>query len=64
VHSLAPDTLVDLFDLRRRYAFLAPFYDADYGSATFVAVSRPAELEVRVSTTGLLIREALPDRKP
>jgi hypothetical protein len=64
VHSLAPDTLVDLFDLRRRHAFLAPFYDADYGSATFVAVNRPAELEVRVSTTGLLIREAVPDRKP
>jgi hypothetical protein len=64
VHSLAPDTLIDLFDLRRRYAFLAPFYDAEYGSATFVAVTRPAELEVRVSTTGLLIREATPDRKP
>lgn len=64
VHSLSPDTLVDLFDLRRRYAFLAPLYDADYGSATFVAVSRPAELEVRVSTTGLLIREAAPDSKP
>lgn len=64
VHSIAPDTMVDLFDLRRRYAFLAPLFDAEYGSATFVAVTRPAELEVRVSTTGLLIREAAPDRKP
>lgn len=60
VHSLAPDTPIDLFDLRRRFAFLAPFYDAEYGSATFVAVTRPAELELRVSTTGLLIREAAP----
>jgi hypothetical protein len=60
VHSLAPDAVVDLFDLRRRFAFLAPLYDADYGSATFVAVTRPAELEIRLSTTGLLIREAVP----
>ena len=60
VHSLAPDTMVDLFDLRRRFAFLAPLYDAEYGSASFVAVTRPAELELRLSTTGLLIREAVP----
>ena len=39
VHSLAPDTPIDLFDLRRRYAFLAPLLDAEYGSATFVAVN-------------------------
>lgn len=49
--------LVDLFDLRRRYTFLAPLFDAEYGSATFVTVNRPAQLELRVSTTGLLIRE-------
>jgi acyl dehydratase len=60
VHSIAPDTPIDLFDLRRRFAFLAPLYDAQYGSATFVAVTRPAELELRLSTTGLLIREAAP----
>lgn len=64
VHSLASDSLVDLFELRRRYAFLEPLFDAEYGSATFVAVNRPAELEVRVSTTGLLIREADPNKKP
>jgi hypothetical protein len=58
VHSLAPDRLVDLFGLRRSHAFLAPLLDAEYGSATFVSVTQPAELEVRVSTTGLLIREA------
>jgi hypothetical protein len=57
VYSLGHDKLVDLFGLRQRYAFLAKFLDAEYGSATFIPVARRAELEVRVSTTGLLIRE-------
>jgi hypothetical protein len=43
---------------RKRYTFLAPFLDAEYGSAAFVPVDEPAELELRVSTTGLLIRPA------
>ena len=47
---------VELFALRQRYAFLAPLYDAEYGSATFVQVKEPAELEVLVSATGLLVR--------
>jgi hypothetical protein len=58
VYPLSPARPVDLFDLRRRYAFLSKVMDADYGSATFVPVTQPAELEVRVSTTGLLMREA------
>ena len=58
VYSLSQERPVDFFVLRQRYAFLAPLLDADYGSATFVPVMRPAELELRVSTTGLLIREA------
>lgn len=57
VHSLNEERPIDLFALRRRYAFLGPLVDAEYGSATFVPVTRPMELEVRVSTTGLLIRE-------
>ena len=60
VHALARDKPVDLYALRRRHAFLAPLFDAEYGSATFVPVTRPAELELRVSTTGLLMREAKP----
>ncbi len=60
VYALGPERPVDLFDLRQRYAFLAPLFDAEYGSATFVPVSRRAELELRVSTTGLLMREAKP----
>ncbi|HUF25684.1 MAG TPA: hypothetical protein VMM18_01785 [Gemmatimonadaceae bacterium] len=58
VHSLVTEKPVDLFRLRRRYAFLAPMLDAEYGSGTFVPVRGPSELEVLVSTTGLLIREA------
>jgi hypothetical protein len=57
VYSLGRERAVDFFELRRRYAFLAPLLDAEYGSATFVAVTRPAELELRVSATGLLLRE-------
>ncbi len=60
VYSLAPERSVDLFGLRQRYAFLAPLLDAEYGSGTFVRVTEPAELEVRVSTSGLLIRPVVP----
>jgi hypothetical protein len=63
VHALARDKPVDLYALGRRYTFLAPVLDAEYGSATFVPVTRAAELELRVSTTGLLIRETR-SRKP
>lgn len=58
VHSLGRERAVDLFELRQRYAFLAPLLDAEYGSATFTQVTRPAELELRVSATGLLMRDA------
>jgi hypothetical protein len=51
---------VDLFNLRQRYTLLAPLLDADYGSATFAAADRPTQYEVRVSTTGLLIRKLTP----
>jgi len=57
VHSLAQDKPLDLFRLRQRYAFLGTLLDAEYGSATFVSVTRPAELELRVSTSGLLLRD-------
>ena len=56
VYSLGKDRPVDLFDLRQRHAFLAPLFDAEYGSATFVPVTKRAELELRVSTSGLLMR--------
>jgi hypothetical protein len=61
VFPLRERPLIDLFDLRQRYVLLAPLVDAEYGAATFLTVNRPAELELRVSTTGLLIREAPPE---
>lgn len=61
VHSLAVDKPVNLFGLRQRYAFLEPLLDAEYGSAAYVPVTRPAQLELRVGTSGLVLRE-LPGR--
>lgn len=63
IHSLARTRAVDLFALRQRYTFLQPLLDAEYGSATFIAADRPADLELRVSTSGLLVREAEPVTK-
>lgn len=53
--ELARSKPVDLFFIARR-RLLGPLVDAEYGSATFVAVTRPRTFEVRVSTTGLLAR--------
>lgn len=58
VHALAQDKPLNLFDLRRRYTLLSPLVDTDYGSATFIMANEPIELEVRVSTSGLLVRRA------
>ncbi|HJQ64708.1 MAG TPA: hypothetical protein VJ834_17805 [Burkholderiales bacterium] len=58
VYPLSRDKPVDLFSLRRRYAFLSPLLDAEYGSGSFLPATRSAELELRVSTTGLLLRES------
>lgn len=60
VFALARDKPVDLFDLRKRYTFLAPLLDAEYGSASYLEVSRPTEIELRVSTSGLMMREVTP----
>jgi len=57
VFSLSQKKPLDMFTLRRRFPLLEPLLDAEYGSATFIAASKPAEFEVRVSTTGLLIRK-------
>jgi hypothetical protein len=58
VYSLAAHKPFDAFDLARRYWILRPFVDAEYGSATFIGATAPggATYEVRVSTTGLLVR--------
>jgi hypothetical protein len=62
VHALGRERAIDLYALHRRFVFLGPVFDAEYGSATFVPVTKPAELELRVSTTGLLLREAKPQK--
>ena len=56
-YELARSRPVDLFFIARR-RLLGPLVDAEYGSATFVAATRPAIFEVRVSMTGLLARPA------
>jgi len=54
---LSQEKPFDLFHLRQKYALLKPLLDAEYGSGTFVAADNASELEIRVSTTGLLIRK-------
>jgi hypothetical protein len=64
VHALGRDKPIDLYGLRQRYTFFSPLLDAEYGSASYVPVTKPAEFELRVSTTGLLLRPAKPQQKP
>ena len=60
LYTLGRDKPVDLFALTRRFPFLEHVVDAKYGSAAYVPVGEPADLELRVSTTGLLIRPVAP----
>jgi hypothetical protein len=57
VFTLLDKPRLDAFVLRREHEFLAPLVDASYGSATFTEADRIVTLEVRVSTSGLLVRE-------
>lgn len=49
-----------LFDAVEGRAWLEPLVDARYGSGTFVAADAAAWVEVRVSTSGLLVRPVAP----
>lgn len=51
------DVPSDLFDWAGRRDWLRPLVDASYGSATYLAADEARTLEVRVSATGLLLRE-------
>lgn len=58
VFQLQSPEAVDLFATVRRYPFLAPVVDAQYGSGTFVPVGDGGTYRIRVSTSGLLVRSA------
>ena len=59
VFPLADESWVNLFRLRQHFDWLSPVVDAQYGSAAFTPANRPAELELLVSSSGLLMREAV-----
>jgi hypothetical protein len=63
VYSLGKSKPVDVFFLARR-TLLRVMVDAEYGSAAFIAGNKPAEYDVRVSTTGLLMRPVLRSTLP
>jgi len=63
VYSIGAPAMVDLVALGRRLP-LRDFFDAEYGSASYVPVSEPRELDLMVSTTGLLLRPASPPGTP
>ena len=56
LYPIGTPALVDLVAIGRRVP-LGMFFDAEYGSATYVPVNGPAELELEVSTTGFLLRQ-------
>src|SRR2546428_607742 len=56
--ALSRPTPVDMFPLARSLAFLGRMVDTEYGSATFSSARGPAELELRVSTSRLLLPPA------
>lgn len=59
VESLSDaDAAENLFAWAERQPWLRPLVDAQYGSGTFVSAAEPASLQVRVSASGLLIRES------
>ena len=64
VFLLSRDKPVDMFTLRQRYSLLRPLLDAEYGTASFINSDKPAHFEIRVSTTGLLIRKVGPGVVP
>jgi hypothetical protein len=64
VFLLSRNKPVDMFNLRQRYSLLEPLLDAEYGSASFINSDKPAYFEIRVSTTGLLIRKVVREAVP
>jgi len=59
VYAIDTPPVIDLVALGKRLP-LGQFFDAEYGSASYVPVAEPGELDLMVSTTGLLLRPAAP----
>jgi hypothetical protein len=63
IFALSPAKPVDLFQVARSLSFLGGVVDAEYGSATFISAREPRQLELRISTTGLLFRSPARDAR-
>jgi hypothetical protein len=63
VYSIGTPAMVDLVALGRRLP-LRDFFDAEYGSASYVPVAEAGDLDLMVSTTGLLLRPVAPPATP
>jgi len=60
VYLISQNMALNMFNLRKRYTALSPLLDAEYGSAAFINADKAAKFEIRVSTTGLMIRKIEP----
>jgi hypothetical protein len=61
VFAVGEQSAIDLYRLRQRWDRLSPLYDTEYGSATWVDARSAGSFELRVSTTGLLVRPLGPE---
>ena len=59
VYAIDTPPVIDLVALGKRLP-LAQFFDAEYGSASYVPVADAGEIDLMVSTTGLLLRPVAP----
>ena len=59
VYAIDTPPVIDLVALGKRLP-LRDFFDAEYGSASYVPVAEAGELDLMVSTTGLLLRPVAP----
>lgn len=56
-YDLGEQQLINLVSLRKQYDSFGYLLDAEYGSASFISANHPANYQLYVSTTGLLIRK-------
>jgi hypothetical protein len=63
IYQIDTPPVIDLVALGRRLP-LRDFFDAEYGSASYAPVAEPGELDLMVSTTGLLLRPVAPPATP